>query len=472
MRALPLLALASLLPPRASGQAPSRLSDTTRVYVSVDAPVVALTHAKIIDGTGAAPVQDQTIVVSNGRIRSVGPTSSVAVPAGARVIDLSGHTVVPGFMGMHDHTFYTTAAGRRAQLNVSAPRLYLGSGVTTIRTTGSISPYAEISLKKQIDAGDVPGPRMHISGPYITGPDAVVERKHITTPEEARRVVDYWADEGATWFKVYTEISRENLKAVTEAAHRRGVKVTGHLCSVGYREAVAAGIDALEHGLMANFEYQPNKRPDRCPPRDAETYAKLDVGSPAVKATFADMISHHVAMTSTLAVFEASIPDRPPLEDRTLEAMSADVRNEYLTTRKGIAERGGSGLASALVKAMEYERAFVAAGGTLAAGVDPTGIGGALPGFGDQRNYELLIEAGFSAPEAIRIMSANGAKVLGVDKDLGTVAEGKIADLVVIRGDPAARPADIKQVVTVFKDGIGYDAGKLIGSIKGLVGVK
>jgi imidazolonepropionase-like amidohydrolase len=129
-------------------------------------------------------------------------------------------------------------------------------------------------------------------------------------------------------------------------------------------------------------------------------------------------------------------------------------------------------LASALVKAMEYERAFVAAGGTLAAGVDPTGIGGALPGFGDQRNYELLIEAGFSAPEAIRIMSANGAKVLGVDKDLGTVAEGKIADLVVIRGDPAARPADIKQVVTVFKDGIGYDAGKLIGSIKGLVGVK
>jgi imidazolonepropionase-like amidohydrolase len=467
---VPLLAAVAAAP--GTSQPRPTLSDTTRAYVSFDAPAVALTHVWVIDGTGAMPAADQTVVIENGRISAVGPFGSVTVPAGARVLDLSGHTVIPGMVGMHDHTFYTTAAGRRSQLNTSAPRLYLASGVTSIRTTGSISPYAEISLKQQIDRGDVPGPRMHISGPYLTGPDMVVERKHITTSEEARRVVGYWADEGATWFKVYTEISRENLKAITDAAHQRGVKVTGHLCSVGYREAVAAGIDALEHGLMANLEYHPLKQPDKCPGRDLETYNKLDVNSPAVQTTFKEMIAKGVAMTSTLAVYESSVPNRPPLQQRVLDAMSPDVQREYLGTRQQLAGQGdNSPVAAALKKAMEYERAFVKAGGVLAAGVDPTGNGGALPGFGDQRNYELLIEAGFAPAEVVKIMSANGAKVLGAT-DLGTVAAGKTADLVVVRGDLAADPTAIREVVTVFKGGVGFDSAKLIASVKGLVGIR
>jgi imidazolonepropionase-like amidohydrolase len=197
------------------------------------------------------------------------------------------------------------------------------------------------------------------------------------------------------------------------------------------------------------------------------------VNGPEVQATFRDMIAKGVAMTSTLAVFEISVPNQPPLEDRTLDAMSSDVRGEYLSTRKAIADRAApSPMAAALEKAMEYEVAFVKAGGLLAAGVDPTGNGGALPGFGDQRNYELLVRAGFSAGEAIKIMSANGAKVLGQENDLGTVTAGKIADLVVIAGDPASRPADIKRVVMVFKGGVGYDSTKLIASVKGMVGVK
>jgi len=177
-------------------------------------------------------------------------------------------------------------------------------------------------------------------------------------------------------------------------------------------------------------------------------------------------------MTSTLAVAEVSIPNRPPLEQRTLDAMSADVQKEYLSTREQLAKRPEQGRSLALFKqAMAYEVAFVKSGGLLAAGVDPTGNGGALPGYGDQRNYELLIEAGFTPAQVVQILSANGAKVLG-EKDLGTVAPGKIADLVVIRGDLAASPPAIKNVVTVFKGGIGYDSAKLIASVRGLVGIR
>jgi imidazolonepropionase-like amidohydrolase len=426
----------------------------------------------VIDGTGGPPRPDQTVIIADGKIQAVGPSGSTAPPSGARVIDATGQTLIPGLIGMHDHTFYTNSAGRRNQLNTSAPRLYLASGVTTIRTTGSISPYAEISLKQQIERGDVPGPRMHISGPYLTGPDPVVERKHITTPEEARRVVDYWADEGATWFKVYTEISRANLAAITEAAHRRGLKVTGHLCSVGYREAVEAGIDALEHGLMANLEYHPGKQPDRCPGADLATYSQLDLQSEAVQSTFRAMIKKGVAMTSTLAVFEISLPNRPDLQQRVLDAMSPDVQREYLATRDRLAKQPGqSAYFDTFRKAMAYERAFVQAGGLLAAGVDPTGNGGALPGYGDQRNHELLREAGFTVAETVQIMSANGAKVLGAT-DLGTIAPGKTADMVLLRGDLAANPAVIREVETVFKGGVGYDSAKLIASVRGLVGIK
>ncbi len=454
-------------------QSRPQLSETTRAFVSVDAPVVALTRVRVVDGTGAAPATDQTVILTNGRISAVGPAASVAIPSGAQVLDLAGHTVIPGLIGMHNHTFYTTSAGRRAQLSVSAPRLYLASGVTSIRTTGSIVPYAEISLKRQIEAGEVPGPRMHVSGPYITGPDQVVERKHITTPEQAKRVVDYWADEGATWFKVYTEISRENLRAVAEAAHARGVKVTGHLCSVGYREAVEAGIDALEHGLMANFEYDPAKQPDRCPARNVAITEAFDPDGAEARATFKVMIDKGVPMTSTLAVYEISVPNRPPLDQRVTDAMSPDVKREYLGTRERLAKQPGQGRTlDGLKKAMAYEVAFVKAGGLLAAGVDPTGNGGALPGYGDQRNFELLVEAGFAPAEVVRIMSANGAKVLGVDQELGTIAPGKVADLVVIQGDPIADPSQIRRVVTVFKDGIGYDSAKLIESVRGMVGVR
>ena len=468
-----LVVLSVLAADDVAAQSFDRLSPGVRGAVAVQEPIVALTNVRVIDGTGAAPRENQTVVIENGRIRSVGPAGSTQVPAGARTLDLAGHTVIPGIVGMHNHTFYTTSR-RSIQANFSMPRLYLASGVTTTRTTGSMSPYSELNLKKRIDAGEVPGPRMHVTGPYISGDGAGSGMYEVGTPEDARRVVAYWAKEGATWFKFYTLITREEAKAAIEEAHKHGLKVTGHLCSVGFREAVALGIDAVEHSLFANSEYDPNKKPDQCPSTMEASLANLDIKSPAVRATIDDMVKNKVAMTSTLAIYELYVPGRPKdLDPRMLEAMSAETREEYLAHRKRLAENPNAGTPeSVFKKAMEFDRMFVAAGGLLAAGSDPTGSGGALPGFGDQRNHELLVEAGFSPTESLKIMTLNGAKVLGVDKDLGSVEAGKVADLVVIRGNPATSPSDIRNVTIVFKDGVGYDSAKLLAAVKGVVGVR
>ncbi|HEX7119265.1 MAG TPA: amidohydrolase family protein [Longimicrobiales bacterium] len=466
------VALALAFPAPLLAQRAASMSDEVRQYVAVDAPVIALTNVRVVDGTGAPPADGRTVLIRDGRIAAVGATGTVEVPEGARVLDLRGHTVIPGIVGMHNHTFYTTA-GRRAQISYSAPRLYLGSGVTTIRTTGSYHPYSEINLKRAIEAGEEPGPRMHVTGPYLTGAGVGGYMTQVATPEDARRVVAYWAEEGATWFKAYTRISRAELKAAIDEAHRRGLKFTGHLCSVSFREAVALGIDNLEHGLFTNSDYVEGKRPDECPSGLRNSLLDLDIAGEEVQATIRAMVENDVALTSTLAVYELSYPYRPPLEQRTLDALAPEARAEYLATRQAIAARSEqSTMPEVFRKAQAFERAFVAAGGLLAAGVDPTGNGGALPGFGDQRNYELLIEAGFTPVEAIRIMTLNGAKVLGEDGRLGSVEAGKLADLVVIQGDPVADPARIRDVRLVFKDGIGYDSAKLIAAVKGQVGIR
>jgi hypothetical protein len=468
-----MLLLTTLLVPVALGaQAVTTLSSGVREYVTVPETSVALTNVRIVDGTGAPPVEGRTLVIENGRIARITAAADAKVPAGTRTIDLSGHTVIPGLVGMHNHTFYTTR-GRSVQLQFSAPRLYLGSGLTTIRTTGGTSPYHEINMKRGIDRGQIPGPRMHLTGPYLTGPGGAATMAQIGSPDEARRIVNYWADEGVTWFKAYTDISRETLGAAIRAAHARGLKFTGHLCSVSFREAVRLGIDNLEHGLFTNSDYVPNRTPDQCPSDMRDSLLKVAVDGPEVQQTIKEMIGNKVAMSSTLAVYELSYPDRPPLEDRVLDALAPEAREEYLSTRKETSARAAQSTMPELFRrAQAFERAFVRAGGLLGAGVDPTGMGGALPGYGDQRNFELLIEAGFTPVEAIQIMTLNGARILGVDERLGSVTAGKLADLVVIRGNPVATPGDIRNVTIVFKDGVGYDSPKLLASVKGVVGVR
>ena len=244
---------------------------------------------------------------------------------------------------------------------------------------------------------------------------------------------------------------------------------------MSFREAVALGIDNLEHGLFTNSDYVPNRTPDQCSSEMRTSILKVSMDGPEIQQTIREMVTAKVAMSSTLAVYELSYPDRPPLEDRVLDALSPEAREEYLAARKEMSARAAQSTMPELFRrAQAFERAFVKAGGLLGAGVDPTGVGGALPGFGDQRNFELLIEAGFTPVEAIQIMTYNGARILGVDKELGSIAPGKLADLVVIHGDPIARPAEIRRTTIVFKNGVGYDSAKICvePSVKGLVGIR
>ncbi|HEX2713493.1 MAG TPA: hypothetical protein VHM88_14930, partial [Candidatus Acidoferrales bacterium] len=354
-------------------QAPPELSPGVRAFVSVDAPVVALAHVRVVDGTGAPPAADQTIIISGGRIQALGPAASTAIPAGAKVMELSGYTVIPGLVGMHDHMFYPSGGGTVIynELGFSAPRLYLAGGVTTIRTAGSIEPYTDLQLKKLIDAGRMPGPKMHVTGPYLEGAGAYTPQMHeLAGPDDARRTVDYWADEGVTSFKAYMHITRAELAAAIAAAHKRGLKVTAHLCSIGFREAAALGIDDLEHGLVVDTEFTPGKVPDACPDQAPvrEALAKMDVTDAPIAEMIRELVARHVAVTSTLPVFETIVPNRPPLQQRVLDAMLPEARVDYLARRAQIGSSTGSLWPVLFKKEMEFERAFVKAGGLLLAG--------------------------------------------------------------------------------------------------------
>jgi imidazolonepropionase-like amidohydrolase len=454
-------------------------------YIKRPAGHLALTHLNVLDGRGGPALPDRTVLLEGGKIAAI-LAPGAAIPLGTEIIDLSGHTALPGLVGMHDHLFYIArpnfdAAGQSEpplvvpEMPFTAPRLYLANGVTTIRTTGSVEPTTDLNLKHQIDTGVLPGPHTDVTGPYLEGPDSYfIQMPQLKSAQDAREVVNFWADRGVTSFKAYMNITRPLLKAAIEAAHARGLKVTGHLCAVTYREAAALGIDNLEHGFYVNTEHDVGKRPDTCSDSDGEdTLYAMDPAGAEARSLIADLVAHHVAITSTLPVFEQTVPGRAPLWPRALAVLTPSARQAYFYARTLTSGRSPE---SALRRKTSFEhdlaleRAFVAAGGLLIAGPDPTGNGGTIPGFADLREVELLVEAGFTPPEAVRIATYNGAHYLGLEHRIGSLAAGLDADLLIVKGDPAKQISDIENVEWVFKDGVGYDPRALLESVRGRYG--
>ncbi len=466
MKKILLAGLALVLPLIAShGQV--EYKEDLKGFIDYHVPVIAFTGAMVIDGRGNPSRSNQTVIIRNGKIESVGNATSVKIPSDAAIIDLKGKALLPGWVMLHEHMYYPAISmkpyyAHYKQLPVTFPPLYLAAGVTTLRTGGSLEPYSDISLKRQSQQGQIIAPTIEVTAPYLEGFGAFAGQMYqMDTPEEARKFVNFWADAGMTSYKAYMKINRATLKAAIETAHQRGLKVTGHLCSITYREAAEMGIDHLEHGFMASTDFAKDKKQDECPGNNG--LADLDPSGTEARDLIRFLVERKVNVNSTLAVFDLASP-----WPEVLEAMAANTREEYL---KLSARPRSPQFEKALKNTMRMEKMFYDAGGLLTVGTDPTGNGKVIAGYGNQRAIEMLTEEGFTPLEAIKIATYNGALALGHEKEIGSIEVGKEADLIVVDGDPSKNISDIRKVVWVFKDGVGFNSMKLFDSVKGRVGI-
>jgi imidazolonepropionase-like amidohydrolase len=457
-----------------------KFSDETKKYIEYNDSITVFKNSLLLDGKGNAAKPHQTVIISNGKINWVGDDAKAMIPKGANMIDLNGKTLMPGLVMMHEHMYISAHSiepryANLRQVPFTFPRLYLAAGATTIRTCGSIEPYSDIRIKKDIDLGLLPGPNMELTAPYIEGKSTrFPQMKENKTPAEAAAFVNYWADQGFTSFKAYMGVDKPTLKAAIDAAHKRQLKITGHLDIVTYKEAASLGMDNLEHGFMASTDFAADKKENE-PPAAGSSYqalSKLDIQSDSVKQFIQFLIDKKMSITSSLAVFEGSTTTQPLPNQEALNAMSPDTRDFYLqrlsTTKSA---KGPTVYDKAFANASKMEKMFYDMGGLLSVGTDPTGNGGTIAGYGNWRAIELLVEAdGFTPLEAIKIATQNGSIALGFDKTIGTIETGKTADLLIIDGDPSKNISDIRKVQYVFKNGVGYNSKKLFESVKGKVG--
>jgi len=479
-RTLALGVLACLLgfaPREADAQRAAEFHQRVKQYVVHDAPTIRIDDVRAIDGTGAPATVGQSILMRDGKIIRIGPVASLAGEAADVVIDGKGRTVMPGLVMMHEHLlFLDPLADAPSYLSepMASPKAYLAYGATTIRTAGTFNGSDDIQAARMVREGQFVGPDINVTAPFLEGDGSFAwQMVPIADPARARQIVNFWADAGATSFKIYMNISRDVLAAAIDEAHKRGLKVTGHLCSVTFHEAAAAGIDDLEHGVVVATDFVPDKKPDRCPTGDAagDALLALKADGPEMAELIATLVQRKVAVTSTLAVFAAGLVNWFPATDdlAMLNEQSQLWAWKYLTRLNRTPERRERA-AKLLQAEMQFEKAFVAAGGTLMVGTDPTGWGGTLPGPGNHAAIRLLVEAGFTPIEVIRMATLAGARYQGIADRVGTLAAGKQADLLLVDGKPDEDIKELGRLDLVFKNGIAFDAKRLKESLRGKIG--
>ena len=448
-------------------------SASVKQFIEVQDSVVAITHVKIIDGTGQPSLNDQDIVLVKSRIKTIGPSGKISIPANAKIIDGTGKTIIPGLIMLHEHLFYAKpfeSDYKAVHMTYTFPKMYLAGGVTTMRTAGSIEANADLNVKNLIIQGKMAGPKMDVSTPHIEREGFIPQIQSLYGNESPERMVNYWVDKGVSSVKVYNNITKDDLDRIIKAAHARHIKVTGHLCSITYREAADLGIDNLEHGFMASADFIKDKKENECDNgKIRQSLSDLDDNSPALRDLMQYLIKKNVTLTYTPTVFEpytnrevvpggGIVALAPFLKEQIQGIYDAAVHKDSVRTRL-------------FVKEMKRIKQFYAMGGKLVVGTDPTGAGRTIAGYSNQRMIELLAETGFSITEAIKISTLNGAVYLGIASETGTVEAGKKADLVLIDGDPEKNVSDIRKMEIVFKEGIGFSSKKIFDSVKGKLGL-
>lgn len=333
-----------------------------------------------IDGTGAPAAADQTVLIQDRKIASIEPSSRFSPLLTAKIIDASGDTLIPGLVGMHEHLFFTAPSPSGTifiEQPTSFPELYLASGVTTARTAGSMEPYADLNVKHAVDAGFRAGPKLELTGPYLEGsPPAFAQMHALSGPDEARAFIRYWHFLGFTSMKAYVGLTLEELRAAIEDSHKLGIKITEHLCSVSFTEAAAMGIDNLEHGPFGapDSELYSKRKAGSCTSPEMIAAAKeiadhIDPEGPELQRTIRTLIARHVAITSTLAVFEGE--SRPSIMSQyrsRLRSVMSPLSWTYAVESRAFALTQDAEIQTIQQKEMKFEHAFVKAGGVLMAG--------------------------------------------------------------------------------------------------------
>lgn len=454
--------------------AQSKLFKETEAYVSHFRGKYILQNLTIVDGTGGAPKVNHDIFINGDKIEAIGV--DLHIPENVTVINMEGKSAMPGMVMLHEHLFYPKTTPEKTygvdQMSYSFPKLYLAGGVTTMRTAGSIMPQSDVNIKKAIAQGKIPGPKMDVTSPFLdregTG---LFELGTFNTTEQVVNAVNFYADMGVTSFKVYNFITKTDLKAICDAAHSRGLKVTGHLCSITYREAADLGIDNLEHGFFASSDFIKNKTVDECQPFDAnQSLLSLPVDSEAMKNLIEYLVLKKVALTSTINVFEP-YTGREVVPGGGLGALFPRAKEKVY--KRWVSKQGRDSLDYVLFnKSKIWEKAFHDAGGLLVAGTDPTYDGRIVAGYANMRLLELFVEMGFTITEAVKICTLNGATYLEQEKIIGTIEPSKFADIIILNEDISKDIKSIRSIEITFKNGIGYNSKKLFRAADGLVGIR
>ena len=424
--------------------------------------VVALVGATVIDGTGAPAAPEQTILIEGERIAAVG--RDVVVPQNATVIDVTGNAVIPGLIDMHGHMYAFSSNQFEAY-----PKLFLAGGVTTVFSPGDFDPAGMIALRDSIARGETVGSRILTAGPYFDhAPSIVPWIEGVSSVAEALDKFALWRD-SIDAVKVYAGITEQEITGLIAAAHDAGLFVTGHLGGIPTRRAVALGIDGLEHGIFAMAELSPHG-PTAPINEQYCALAELDLGSPVVDSVMSDIVARGVYVTPTIVTMQAMHPEFDPVVADWERYLSDDMREALAQRAEFLDARGADCLRRAVEKQLEFVGLLHRRGGVILVGTDPV-TPELVPGYALHRELQNLVAAGLTPLEAITAATANAAAALGRDGELGTIAPGRWADLVVVEGDPSVEIASISNIRLVLKAGNQYDPAALRQSAVGLIGV-
>jgi len=455
----------SLLAFEASAQRAANFADSVKKFVVADQPLIIIRNARLWDGTGSQARDGQDILIKDGRISAIGPR--LTATRDATTINADGKTVMPGLVMMHEHLFVPAPGGRLAFYSEPLiAQIMLAYGTTTARTAGSFAMDGDLKTKAQIAAGRLPGPDLDVTL-YVDGPKPVQNLvTQVSDGQAARREVRYWHARGATSVKLFFGAPPMISRAVIDEAHRLGMTVAGHLCATFAKTAAEAGLDTLEHSMLAVYDYIPGATEGDCPtlPRQTAIFkamATLDPQGPEVGGVLAILLKHGVAIDPTIGVRDERLcsPKLQPAP-RELALLVKFEPGEGAFCPPGItAEIDERSLAFQLAAAVRYHRM----GGMLVTGSDQ----GVVPGAMGPRELELLVRGGIAPADVLIAATRNGAIKLNRIKEIGTLEVGKRADFLIVAGKPDVAISDIRKLTHVARDGIVYDPEKLYQGGKG-----